>query len=124
MNKKISELRMLIINIILLISFLSYALFQLYNGNKIGMIGGLCMTFIAFVLCFFRYKMVIYKDMMVIYEWKIAAMLPSLIMYEDIKTIEIKSKYHMIIEHKYKSHIYVLNTKKFMETYECMKNNK
>ncbi len=79
------------------------------------------MTFIAFILLAARYKHVIYEDMMIIYEWKVAAMLPSLVMYSDIVKVEQKSKFHVVIEHKYKSHVYVFNAKKFIDTYESMK---
>ena len=59
--------------------------------------------------------------MMIVYVWKIAAILPILIEYKDIQSIELKSKYHVLINHKYVSHIYVSDSKKFMEIYENIK---
>lgn len=112
---------MTILNTILLFVFLSYTIIQIINHNMLGVIGGGSISLIAFILCAFRYKHVLYNDMMIAYVWKIAAIFPILIEYKDIQSIEVKSKYHVIIKHKYESHIYVYDSKKFIETYENMK---
>lgn len=82
------------------------------------------LSLIALFLLLFRYKMVIFDDVMVIHEWKVFAMLPTAIEYKDITNIEMKSKHHIIIEHPKKSHIYVFNAQAFMDAYNELKSNK
>lgn len=121
MEKKFREFRMNIVLILFNLLFISYAVIQLLDKNIMGVIAASSFILIALMLLLTRYKMILYKDMMIIYEWKILAMLPSLVMYEDIKSMEVKSKHHIIIHHKRKSHIYVFNSARFIETYEQMK---
>lgn len=48
-------------------------------------------------------------------------MLPTIIEYKDIQSIEKKSKHHLIVRHVHQSHVYVFDTDLFISTYESMK---
>lgn len=65
-----------------------------------------------------RFKIIMFDDSMIIYEWKVAALLPAMVEYKNIKSIEAKSRFHVVIEHEKKSHVYVLNAYKFVDTYK------
>ena len=80
-------------------------------------IGCLLLSLIALLLMTARYKIILFDNEMMIYEWKVAAMLPTLIPYQNIQTIQKKSKHHIIVEHQKTSHIYVFNSDAFLETY-------
>lgn len=123
MNKKFKEYRMFLICLIILIAFLGVAVLCGLKGHKTQMIGALMLSFIALFLLLLRYKMVLFDDVMMIYEWKIAAMLPTMIEYKDIQTVEKRSKHHVIITHQHISHVYVFDSDLFISTYESLKNH-
>lgn len=78
-------------------------------------------TFMALTLCIGRYNLILFDDSMILYEWKILAMLPVLVNYSDIQSITQKSKHHAVVEHKKKTHVYVLNAERFIKSYEELK---
>ena len=80
-------------------------------------IGCLLLSLIALLLMTARYKIILFDNEMMIYEWKVAAMLPTLIPYQNIQSIQKKSKHHIIVEHQKTSHIYVFNSDAFLEAY-------
>jgi len=123
MNKKFKELRMLIVCLIMFCVFVGLAIFNAFQDNKGPVIGLVLLSLIALFLLISRYKMVLFDDMMMIYEWKVAAMLPTMIEYRDIKNIQKISQHHVLIEHLHKSHVYVLNSDKFILAYEQLKKN-
>ena len=65
----------------------------------------------TFLFCLFLFII------LMIYEWKVAAMLPTLIPYQNIQSIQKKSKHHIIVEHQKTSHIYVFNSDAFLKAY-------
>lgn len=124
MGKKFKEYRMFILCLIIFMVFLGIGIFSFLNHKQIQMIGAMMLALIALFLLLLRYKMVLYGDMMMIYEWKVAAMLPTLIEYKDIQSIEKKSKHHLVITHQRVSHVYVFDSDLFLSTYHSLKKNK
>lgn len=122
MKKKFKEYRMFLVCLFVFMAFLGVAIYCGIEGRKMQMIGALMLSFIALFLLLLRYKIVLFDDVMMIYEWKIAAMLPTIIEYKDIQSIEKKSQHHVIIQHKRTSHIYIFNSDLFISTYESLKN--
>jgi len=120
MQKKFKELRMFIICFILFIIFIVYATVSFIQKNIPHAIGALLLSSIALLLMLGRYKLILFDDCMIIYEWKVLAMLPSVIEYKDIQSVEMKTNHHIIIQHKRKSHIYVFHAHQFIETYNEM----
>ena len=123
MNKKFKEYRMFLVCFVIFIAFLGVAVFCGLEGHKTQMIGALMLSFIALFLLLLRYKMVLFDDVMMIYEWKVAAMLPTIIEYKDIQSVEKKSQHHVVIQHTHISHIYVFNSDLFISAYESLKNH-
>ncbi len=109
---------MTIICSLLFTAMLITVIISIIQQNKIQLIGALLLSFIALMLLLFRYKIVLFDDMMMIYEWKMFAMLPSVIYYNDIQEISIKNKHCVMISHKKKNYIYVFDAQKFIDTYK------
>ena len=78
----------------------------------------LVLSFVALTLLIGRYNIMLFDDSVILYEWKIFAMLPINVEYKYIKSIEMKSNNHVEIKHKKKSHVYVFNALKFVESLE------
>lgn len=118
MQKKFKEYRMFIACFILFIIFIVYASLSFIQKNTMHTIGALLLSSIALLLLLTRYQNILFDDMMIIYEWKVIAMLPVVIEYKDIQSIKKHSKHHIVVHHKRKSHIYVFNSDLFLQTYE------
>lgn len=84
------------------------------------MIAMLIFAFIALTLVIGRYNIILFDDSMILYEWKLAAMLPIVVDYHDIQNVEKKSKHHLVIEHKKKTHVYVFNSDEFIHTFDSI----
>lgn len=121
MQKKFKEYRMFIVCFILFLFFLGMAIYSLIEGEKTKVIAMSLLSLIAFGLLVGRYKIVLFEDAMIVYEWKIFAMLPVMIDYKDIQFIEKKSKHHLVVQHQRLTHIYVFNSDVFMNTYDDLK---
>lgn len=119
--KKFNDLRMTIVCGILFIGLSLLALFSYLSNDKIRLIIALIAAFISLFMMIAKYKDILFDDMMIIYEWKVAAMLPVIIKYEDIKEINVSSKHIVQIIHKKKSKAYVFNAYQFLETYHKLK---
>lgn len=123
MNKKFKEYRMFLVCFVIFIAFLGVAVYCGLENHRTQMIGALMLSLIALFLLLLRYKMVLFDDVMMIYEWKVAAMLPTMIEYKDIQSVEKKSQHHVVIKHTHISHIYVFNSDLFISTYKSLKNH-
>ena len=97
-----------------------FGIYAYMQKNIPQSIGGFLLGFVAFVLMSTRYKIVLFDDEMMIYEWKIAAFLPALIPYQNIQSIQRKSKHHVMIQHQKTSHVYVFNSDQFIDAYQSM----
>lgn len=124
MNKKFKEYRMFWVCLIIFCAFIALAIYSLFRNNMPQAIGAFLLSFIALFLILGRYKMVLFDDMMMIYEWKVAAMLPTMIEYKNIQSIEKKSRHHVIISHAHKSHVYVFDSESFIQAYYSLKKEK
>ncbi len=121
MSKKFKEYRMFIVCLVIFIAFVGFAIMCAFRGQMMQMIGALMLSLIALFLLLARYKMALFDDVMMIYEWKVVAMLPTMIEYQNIQSIEKKSKHHLIIHHTHTSHVYVFDSDLFIETYNQLK---
>lgn len=121
MQKKFKEYRMFVICLILFICFVSMGVYSLVEGEKTKVIAMSLLSLIALGLLVGRYKIVLFDDAMIVYEWKIFAMLPLMIDYKDIEFIEKKSTHHLVIKHQKLTHIYVFNSDVFMKTYDDLR---
>ena len=120
MIKKFKEYRTFLLCLILFVFFMIFGIYAYIQKNIPQSIGGFLLGFIAFVLMSTRYKIVLFDDEMMIYEWKIAAFLPVLIPYQNIQSIQRKSKHHVMIQHQKTSHVYVFNSDQFIDAYQSM----
>lgn len=124
MNRKFKEYRMFWVCLIIFCAFIALATYSLLEKNMLQAIGAFLLSLIALFLILGRYKMVLFDDMMMIYEWKVAAMLPTIIEYKNIQSVEKKSKHHVMITHAHKSHVYVFDSEAFIQTYESLRKDK
>ncbi|OUN36500.1 hypothetical protein [Massilimicrobiota sp. An80] len=117
MMKKFKEYRTFLFCLFLFIILMILSLYAFMQKALPQAIGCLLLSLIALLLMTTRYKIILFDNEMMIYEWKVAAMLPTLIPYQNIQSIQKKSKHHIIVEHQKTSHIYVFNSDAFLETY-------
>ena len=118
MKKKFKEYRMFILCLLILIAFVILGVIWFIQGRISLVIGALLLIGIDAILLFARYKIILFDDMMIIYEWKILAMLPTVIEYKDIQSIEKKSQHQLYIYHQKRSSIYVMNADEFIDAYQ------
>ena len=117
-NKRFKELRMFIFCVVLFIVFTVVALICFINKDVKRAIIMLVLSFVALTLLLGRYNIMLFDDSVILYEWKVFAMLPINVEYKYIKSIEMKSNHHVVVKHKKKSHVYVFNALKFVESLE------
>lgn len=117
-KKKFKELRMFVFCIVLFLIFSSIALICLINKDIRRALVMLVLSFVALSLLIGRYNIMFFDDSVMLYEWKVFAMLPINVEFKDIKEIIMKSNHHVVIKHKKKTHVYVFNALKFIETLE------
>lgn len=118
MKKKFKEYRMFILCLLILIAFVILGVIWFIQGRISLVIGALLLIGIDAILLFARYKIILFDDMMIIYEWKVFAMLPTVIEYKDIQSIEKKSQHQLYIYHQKRSSIYVMNADEFIDAYQ------
>lgn len=117
-NKKFKELRMFIFCVLLFLVFVTVALMCFIVKDTKKAIIAFVMSFVALSLLIGRYNIILFDQSVILYEWKIFAMLPINVEYKDIESIEMKSNHHAVVKHKKKTHVYVLNALKFVESLE------
>ena len=117
-NKKFKELRMFIFCVLLFLVFSTVSLLCFISKDTRKAIIMLVMSFVALSLLLGRYNIILFDQSVILYEWKIFAMLPINVEYKDIDTIEMKSNHHVVVKHKKKTHVYVFNALKFVESLE------
>lgn len=120
MIKKFKEYRMFLFCLCLFIIFILLGIYAFIQKALPQSIGCFLLSLIALLLMCARYKIILFDNEMMIYEWKVAAMLPTLIPYQNIQSIQKKSKHHIIVEHQKTSHIYVFNSDAFLKAYQEM----
>lgn len=120
MKKKFKEYRMFLVCTVIFIIFMILSGLWLFQQRITLVVGAFLLMAIDMILLVGRYKMILFDDMMIIYEWKILAMLPTGIEYKDIQSLEKKSKHHILIHHQRISSIYVMNADEFINTYQAL----
>ncbi len=73
----------------------------------------LVFSFLAITMVLSRFNMCLFNDYMLIYEYKIIGILPTIIEYKDVKAVKVVSKHKIEIKHLKTSYVYVFNAKKF-----------
>lgn len=117
-NKRFKELRMFVFCVVLFVVFTTIGFICFINKDMKRAIIMLVLSFVALTLLIGRYNIMLFDDSIILYEWKLLAMLPINVEYKHIKVIEMKSNHHVVIKHKKKSHVYVFNALKFVESLE------
>lgn len=117
MEKKFKEYRMFLLCLAMFVVFVGAGISNLLNKNMPRFIAMAIFAFIDLTLILGRYNIILFDDSMILYEWKLAAMLPIVVDYNDVKNVEKKSKHHLIVEHKKKTHVYVFDSDKFINTF-------
>ena len=121
--KKFKELRMTLVCFILFIVMISISILFMIQGSKIKMILALVLSVSVLMLLFTGYNIILFEDMMIVYEWKIIMLMPKGINYQDIKEISRKGKHTVIIEHTKRNKVYVFNSDHFIESYNKIYND-
>ena len=116
--KKFKEYRMFILCLLILFVLGGLTIYWMFTHQIALAIGGFLLLSIDVLLLVGRYKMILFEDMMMIYEWKVIAMLPTMIEYKDIQSMQKKSKHHIEVIHQHVSHIYVKDADAFINAYE------
>lgn len=119
--KRFKDYRMFWVCLIILMIFVGLGTYAMLNKLVMQAMGCFLLSFTAVFLLTVRYKNMFFEDAMIIYEWKVAAMLPTAIDFKDITSLERKSKHHLIVHHIKDSHVYVFNSDDFIEYYHSLK---
>ena len=85
MMKKFKEYRTFLFCLFLFIILMILSLYAFMQKALPQAIGCLLLSLIALLLMTARYKIILFDNEMMIYEWKVAAMLPTLIPYQNIQ---------------------------------------
>ena len=118
MEKKFKEYRMFWVCLILVVTFVAVSIYCLMAHHTPQAIGAGLLSLIALFLLILRYNMVLFDDMMMIYEWKVVAMLPTVIEYKDIQSMTVVNRHKVDIQHTHKSSVYVFDSQEFVNTYD------
>ena len=119
--KRFKDYRMFWVILVLFGFFIGTGTYSLLIGNKLPAIGCFLLATIAFFMTIVRYKNILMDDTMMIYEWKIMAMLPTMIEYKDIQSVEKIGKHRLVVKHKKESYVYVFDSDAFIDTYQQLR---
>ena len=119
--KKFKDYRMFWATLLLFMFFIGLGTFCFLTEKKMPMIGSVILALIALFLLLVRYKNILMDDVMVIYEWKMIAMLPTMVDYKDILSVEKKSKHVVNVQHIRLSKVYVFDSDDFVNAYVQLK---
>lgn len=112
---KYREIRMLALTAIIFIAVNVVVVVALANRNMLQVALGLLLSFSSLLLLLTRYKMTIFNDSVMIYEFKGIGILPVLLDFEDIKEIKVVGKHKLVIDHGRHSTVHVVNAVAFGE---------
>lgn len=117
MNKKFKEYRMFIFCLLLFIVILGFSIHSFLDKNPLRLLAMIILLLVTLFLLTARFKIILFDDMMMIYEWKLIALLPTVIEYKDIQDIKRISKHCVEITHHKISRVYVFDSQKFIDEY-------
>lgn len=107
---------------IAIIFFISLSLYAgLVLASKSKMIMGFILSGFMGIMLLMRFNVTLEDCLMLIYEWKVAMMMPVMVEYQDIKSVEAIGKHKIKIVHKVISYTYVRDAGDFMENYQMLK---
>lgn len=121
MKKTFKEYRMFLFCMVLFVVFVVASVYYFMNKDMARAIAMLIFTLIALMLWLGRFNIILFDDSMILYEWKFAAMLPIAVEYQDVQSIDKKSKHRVEVIHKHKTQVYVKNSDDFIKAYEELK---
>lgn len=110
---KFKELRLVIICLIAFLGMVVLTFQAILLKDTSRIILTLVFSFLAITMVLSRFNMCLYNDYMLIYEYKIIGILPTIIEYKDVKAVKVVSKHKIEIKHLKTSYVYVFNAKKF-----------
>lgn len=113
---KFKELRLLLICFIAFLGMIVISVQAILLKDTRRLILTILLSFMALTMVLGRFNMRLLDDCMLIYEFKIIGILPSMIDYKDVKEVKAVSRFKVRIMHRRKSTIYVLNAQKFADT--------
>ncbi len=96
---KYRETRMLAITSLIFIIVNGLVVYALINQNKMQIALGLILSFSSLLLLMTRYKMAIFNDSVMVYELKGLAILPVLIEFDKIESLELVGRHRLDIRH-------------------------
>ncbi|MBS5114092.1 MAG: hypothetical protein KHY88_00065 [Erysipelotrichaceae bacterium] len=110
---KFKELRLVIICLIAFLGMVVLTFQAILLKDTSRIILTLVFSFLAITMVLSRFNMCLFNDYMLIYEYKIIGILPTIIEYKDVKAVKVVSKHKIEIKHLKTSYVYVFNAKKF-----------
>ena len=104
---------MMVLTSLIFISVNCLVVYALINQNKMQIALGLILSFSSLLLLASRYKMAVFNDSVMVYEFKGLAILPVLIEFEKIESLELLGKHRLNINHGRTSKIYIVDAPRF-----------
>lgn len=117
MNKRFKEYRMFLFCLVLFVLIFMMSVMSFVHKDPMRLLAMFILLLVTLFILTTRFKIILFEDMMMIYKWKYVALLPEVIAYKDIESVERKSKHRVEVHHQSKSSVYVWNSDKFIEAY-------
>ena len=114
---KYKEIRILGVIVVILLAASYELITAIMQGDKRTLIFSLLILFSALYITIGRYNNKIKEDYMIIYEFRLIGILPSIVEFKDIKSIQA-TKHIVTIEHKRISKVYMVDAMAFVKEYE------
>ncbi|MDD3026958.1 MAG: hypothetical protein PHI41_02790 [Erysipelotrichaceae bacterium] len=115
---KYREIRMLLVTSLIFIMVNGLVVYALVNKNKMQIALGLIMSFSSLLLLATRYKMAVFNDSVMVYEFKGVAILPVLIEFDKIERLELVGKHRLNIVHGTTTKVYIVDATRFIDEIE------
>lgn len=111
---KFKELRLLFICFIAFLGMVILCGYALILHDHKRLILTLVLSIIALDMGLRKFNIRLFDECMLIYEYKIIGLLPTIIEYENITEVQAITQYKVKINHTKISTIYVINSRKFV----------
>lgn len=112
------EIRMLLVTSLIFIIVNGLVVFALVNKNKMQIALGLIMSFSSLLLLATRYKMAVFNDSVMVYEFKGVAILPVLIEFDKIEKLELVGRHRLNIVHGTTTKVHIVDAARFLNELE------
>lgn len=107
------DLRMLIVSVF--ITILCFAAMIYFINEKIKFLIVVFLFITTLPTMLLRYNAKVFQDSVMVYVFKGIAILPELINFCDIQDIKLVSKHKVVISHKKKARLYIVNGEEFFD---------